>query len=233
MAESRDENDGSAIDEMDRPRTIHRGSFDPVRIADGGTASGGTLLGITTGDGVLMAADTRTSRGTVTSSEDVQKMSQVHPTAVLGSTGDLGELQSFVRTIRAEADRYETEHDEPMDSATLSTVTARELREHAVSDITVLLGGVDDGSHVFTIGRDEGVVEETYAAVGSGREAAYGILDAEVPQSPSLSEARLIAGRAIESAIERDVQTGVGVHVAEISQRGVDIDRYDSVDEFR
>lgn len=233
MAESRDENDGSAIDEMDRPRTIHRRSIDPVRIADGGTASGGTLLGVATGEGVLMAADTRTSRGTITSSEDVQKMSQIHPTAVLGSTEDLGELQSFVRTIRAEADRYETEHDEPMDSATLSTVTARELREHAVSDITVLLGGVDDDPHVFTISRDEGVVEETYAAVGSGREAAYGVLDAEVPQSPSLSEARLIAGRALESAIERDVQTGVGIHVAEISQRGVDIDRYDSVDEFR
>jgi|AntDeeMinimDraft_6_1070357.scaffolds.fasta_scaffold09450_2 proteasome beta subunit len=232
MEESPPENDGSDIDEMDRTLTTHRRSFAPLRIADGGTASGGTLLGVATGEGVLMAADTRTSRETTTISEDVQKMSQVHPTAVLGSTGDLGEVQSFVRTIRAESDRYGTENDEPMDIATLSTVTATELREHAASDVTFLLGGVDDSPHVFTIGRDEGVVEEEYAAVGSGREAAYGVLDAEAPESPSMSEARLIAGRAIESAIERDVQTGVGIHVAEISQKDTEIDRYDSVDEF-
>ncbi len=56
--------------------------------------------------------------------------------------------------------------------------------------------------------------------------------DAEEPQSLTTSEARLIADRAIQSAAERDVQTGVGVHVAEISDDGVDIHRYESVDDL-
>ncbi|MFC6942863.1 hypothetical protein ACFQE8_23370 [Salinirubellus sp. GCM10025818] len=45
-----------------------------------------------------------------------------------------------------------------------------------------------------------------------------------------MSEARRVAGRAIQSAAERDVQTGVGVHAAEISDDGVDLREYDSVE---
>jgi proteasome beta subunit len=196
--------------------------------------AGGTLVGLTTEDGALLAADTRTSRGAVVRSEGVRKISQVHPTAVLGSTDDLGTVQSFLRAIRFEADRYETSHDEPMDMTSLSTVAVTGLRERSMPDTTFLLGGVDaDGPHLFTLDPDEGALEETYAAVGSGQQIAYGILDAEEPQSLTMSEARLIAGRAIRSAVERDVQTGDGVHVAEISDDGVDIHRYDTVDDLR
>ena len=56
--------------------------------------------------------------------------------------------------------------------------------------------------------------------------------DAEEPQSLTTSEARLRAGRAIWSAAEGDVETGVGVHVAEISDDGVDIYNYESVDDL-
>ena len=151
----------------------------------------------------------------------------------MGSTDDLGTAQSFVRAIRSEADRYETSHGEPMDMTSLSTVAVTELRERSMPDTTFLLGGVDaDGPHLFTLGPDEGALEETYAAVGSGQQIAYGILDAEIPQSLTTSEAGLIAGRAIQSAAERDVQTGVGVHVAEISDDGVDIHHYESVDDL-
>ena len=198
-----------------------------------GPAAGGTLVGLTTDDGVFMAADTKTSRGAVVRSEAVQKLSQVHPTAALGSTDDLGAVQSFVRAIRLEADLYETTYGEPMDMTVLSTVAVTGLRERSMSESTFLLGGVDaDGPHLFTLGPDESALEETYAAIGSGREIAYGILDAEVPQSPMTSEARITAGHAIQSAAARDVQTGVGVHVAEISDGGVDIHRYESVDDL-
>jgi proteasome beta subunit len=198
-----------------------------------GPVAGGTLVGLTTEDGVLLAADTRTSRGAVVRSEGVRKISQVHPTAVMGSTDGLGTAQSFVREIRSEADRYETSHDEPMDMTSLSTVAVTELRKRSMPDTTFLLGGVDaDGPHLFTLGPDEGALEETYAAVGSGQQIAYGILDAKIPQSLPISEARLIAGRAIQSAAERDVQTDVGVHVAEISDDGVDIHHYESVDDL-
>lgn len=217
---------------MNRPRPGTRRPIDSGYLADGhGFESGGTLVGLTTKDGVLVVADTRTSREASVRSESVQKISQVHPTAVMGSTADLGAVQSFVRTIRSESERYEVSHGQPMDMTALSTVVASELREEPVPDSTFLLGGVDDdGPHVFTLGRDGSVLKEAYAAVGSGRQVAFGILNAEASLSLTMSEARRVAGRAIQSAAGREVQTGVGVHIAEISDDGVDIQRYDSVE---
>lgn len=46
-----------------------------------------------------------------------------------------------------------------------------------------------------------------------------------------MPEVRVIAGRALRSASERDGVTGIGVHVAEISDDGVEIHRYESVEE--
>lgn len=219
---------------MDRDSSEYQLSLEPVCRADGhGSESGGTLIGLTTKDGVVMAADTRTSRGRVVRSERVQKISEVHRSAALGSTGDLGAVRSLVRAITSEADRYETSHGEPMDMTALSTVVATELRERSGPDATFLLGGLDDdGSHVFILGQQGSALDETHAAVGSGRRLAYGMLDAEDLQSLTMVEARRLAGRAIQRAAERDIQTGVGVQVAEISEDGVDINRYDSVEEL-
>ncbi len=202
------------------------------RLTDGGSGMAGTLVGLTTRGGVLLAADTRTSEGTVVRSERVQKIDRVHPTAAVGSTDHLGTVQSFVRAIRLEADRYETDRGEPMTLAELGTVAAEELRS-ASAPGTFVLGGVDDdGSHVFHLRRDGGVLEDEYVVVGSGQQLAAGVLEAEATESLTMAEARQIAGRALESSAERDAQTGVGVRVAEITAAGVDLEEYESVDDL-
>lgn len=180
-----------------------------------------------------MAADTRTSNDTAVVSEEVQKITQVHPTAAIGSTDDLGAVQSFLRTVRSEVDLYETCRGEPMDMTALSGFAARELRSLSLPDATFVLGGVDtNGSHIFTLGRDEGTVEDAYAAVGSGRQSAYGVLDAEEVESLTVGEARQVVIRAIKSAAERDMQTGGGLYLAEISGAGVNITEYESLDDL-
>lgn len=202
--------------------------------ADGrGSRSGGTLVGLTTRSGALLAADTRTSEGTSISSENIQKITQIHPTAAIGSTDNLGTVQSFLRAIRSEVDLYGTRRDEPMDMTALSAFAAGELRSVSPPDATFILGGVDEhGSHVFTLSRDEGALEDTYAATGSGRQIAYGVLDAEGTESLSMAEARRVAVRAIKSAVERDVGTGGGLHCAEITDAGVDVEEYESFDDI-
>lgn len=195
-----------------------------------GTDTGGTLVGITTEEGVIMAADTRVSRDTVVRNESVEKISQIHPTAVVGSPNDIGTVQSFVRVIRSEADQYEYDHGAPMNMSALSTVMVTELRERSLPVPTFLLGGVDaQGSHVFTIGSAEGALEATPVAIGSGKQLATGVLESEEPKSLTMTEARLTAGRAIQSAAERDVTTGIGIHLAEITDDDVIIHRYDSI----
>lgn len=218
---------------MDRIHPPNRGRPGRVVVADGSGARGGTLVALPAGEGVLMIADTRTGRDAHVRSEAARKIAQVHPTAAMGSTGDLGAAQSFLRAVRSEADRYGTRRGEPMDVPALARSAATELRARAGSTGTFVLGGVDDdGTHVFTLDPEGGALEEEYVAVGTGREVAYGVLDAEELESLEMGEARRIAGRVLERVAERDPRTGRGVDVAEITSGGVDVRRYDSVDEL-
>ncbi|MEF8877058.1 MAG: proteasome subunit beta [Haloarculaceae archaeon] len=224
---------------MDEHRSNAGRSVEPLRLPDGhgaggaGARAGGTLLGLTTSEGVLVTADTRTTRGQVVRGERARKVAEIHPTAVLGATNDLGAARAFVRAVEAEADRYETSRGEPMDVTALAVVAAGELRTGDPTDGAFLLGGVDDdGPHVFTLDRQDGALETPYAAVGSGRAIAYGVLDAAGPGSLTTTEARRTAGRALRSAAERDGRTGVGVVVAEVTAEGVAISRYDSVEDL-
>ena len=213
-----------------RLRSSRSGRDDPL--TDGGSETVGTLVGLVTRDGVLLAADTRTSQGTVVRSERVQKLTQVHPTAAMGSLDHLGAAQSFVRTIQLEAERYETDRGDPMTVPELSAVAAETLRSESTAE-TFVLGSVDaDGSHVFCLRPDGGVLEDEFVAVGSGQAVATGTLETDVTDSLTMAEARRVAGRALASSAERDALTGVGVRIAEITAAGVETADSESVDEF-
>lgn len=203
--------------------------------ADGDvTESGGTIVGITVMDGVLLMADTRSSQESIVGSETVSKIVHVHPTAVLGSTDHGGAARAFIKRLKGRVDRYEVDRGEPMPISALGAFAAREIRSTAAPGKTFVLGGVDnDGPHVLTISSDDGVAESKYAAVGSGRQLVYAVLDEVDIASLSMEDGRQVASRAIETAITRDIETGGRIQLAEITEEGVEIRTADAVDDFR
>ena len=217
---------------MSRFGTIDRRVFADPEIPDGrGAVSGGTVVALTTTEGVLLAADGRTGRETSIRSESVRKIASIHPRAAIGSPDDLGAVRSFVRSLRADVDRYEYRRGASMGIPALATLASEELRGESSPAATFVLGGVDeDGPHVFTIDPDAGAIEDAYAAAGSGRAIAYGILDSRVTDSVRMAEARLIATAVLERVAERDIRTGTRAFVAEITEAGVDIQEYDAPD---
>ncbi len=197
--------------------------------ADGGETSGGVLVGVRATNGVLLAADTRTSRGAMVASDEAEKLWSVHPSAAIGSPVDLGDADAVARALRAEVDRYEHHRGQQLSVPALATAAGHEHRARPGLDATVVLGGIDEtGSHVFAIGVDDGVVESDYAAAGTGRQSASGVLDRADTDSFSIADARDLVASAIESAAARDPRTGPAVDVAEIRLEGVDIHRYES-----
>lgn len=199
-----------------------------------GAGSGGVVIGVQATDGVLLAADTRTSRDAIVESDEAAKLWSVHPSAAVGSAAEPGDADSLVTRLRREVDRYEYHHSRRIRIPTLATVAGRECRAHPERDATFVLGGVDEaGSHVFRIGVDDGVIESDYAADGSGRQSASAILDRDYTDSLSLEDARDLVASAIESAVERDPRTGPAVDIAAIRETGVTVRRYESPDAVR
>ncbi|GAB3026679.1 archaeal proteasome endopeptidase complex subunit beta [Natronobiforma cellulositropha] len=195
--------------------------------------TGTTTIGISTADGVVIATDMRASLGgRFVSNKNVQKVEQIHPTAALTLVGSVGGAQSFISSLRAEVNLYESRRGETMSINALATLAANFARGGPFFAIHPILGGVDDeGSHVFSIDPAGGCLEDDYTVTGSGMQLAYGHLEQAYEEDLSNEEAMTIAARGIKSAAERDTGSGNGVFLCEITEEGVEIHGHNDFDD--
>jgi proteasome beta subunit len=205
--------------------SIPRGEQDREAVNETGT----TTIGITTGEGVVIATDKRASLGgRFVSHKNVQKVEQIHPTGALTLVGSVGGAQSFIRTLRAEVNLYEARRGEEMSMDALATLAGNFARGGPFLAINPILGGVDEeGSHVYSIDPAGGVMEDDYTITGSGLTVAYGTLEDRWEEDISNEEAREAAAAAIHAAAERDTGSGNGIFLADVTEDGVDIEGYD------
>jgi len=201
--------------------------------SDAVNKTGTTTVGIATEDGVIVTTDMRASLGgRFVSNKSVQKVEQVHPTGVLTLVGSVGGAQSFIRTLRSEADLYEVRKDQPMSMHALATLAGNFARGGPFFAINPILGGVDEeGSHVFSIDPAGGVMEDDYTITGSGLTVAYGTLEDRYEDGMDLDEARSTAVAGVRAAAERDTGSGNGVYVSTVTDEGVDIEGFDETDD--
>ena len=204
-------------------------SDDEGRDEENVTKTGTTTVGISTEDGVVIATDRRASLGgRFVSNKNVQKVEQIHPTAAMTLVGSVGGAQSFIRSLRSEANLYEVRRDEPLSIHALSTLAGNFARGGPFFAINPIIGGVDDeGSHVYSVDPAGGVLQDDYTVTGSGTMVATGTIEGNYDPEMSVEEARDLAIRAVEAAAERDTGSGNGIVLAEITDEGVDIDRFD------
>lgn len=199
--------------------------------SDSVTKTGTTTVGLQTADGVVLATDRRASLGRMVSSKNVIKVEQIHPTAALTIAGSVSAAQSLLRTLRAEVNLYEARRGEHMSITGLSTLAANLLRSGAFFIVQPVLGGVDDeGNHIYSLDPLGASMKEEYTVSGSGSQFALGVLEQQYDEEHSIEEAREVATRSIESAIERDTASGNGIAIATITEDGVEIEDFDDIE---
>ena len=194
--------------------------------------TGTTTVGLTTADGVVLAADRRASLGgRFVSNKDAVKIEQVHPRAAVTMSGSVGGAQEFIRQLRVEADLYETRRGREMSIDALARLAGTLLRGKPASP---LLGGVErDGTpRIISVDGAGGVLEDAYGATGSGMTVATGALERLYREDLSLSEGVDVAAEAVAAASERDTASGNGITVARLTADSVDIDSYDDTREI-
>src|SRR6056297_2873007 len=180
---------------------------------DATVKTGTTTVGLTTEEGVVLATDMRASMGYMVSSKTVQKVEEIHPTGALTIAGSVSAAQSLISSIRAEVRLYESRRGEDMSMQALSTLLGNFLRSGAFFIVQPILGGVDEeGPHIYSIDPAGSILEEEYTVTGSGSQYALGVLEQEYDDELSIEEAKTVAARAIESAVERDLASGNGIN---------------------
>jgi proteasome beta subunit len=194
-------------------------------------AVGATTIGVRVEEGVVLASEKRVSYGFIVTSKSAKKIFKISDYLGIACAGLIGDMQAIARSLRAELRLYELDTNRRMSIRAAAKLLANILFSQRYMPLMseTLVGGLDDsGSHLFVLDAIGSLIEDDYAALGSGATIAIGILEAGYRKDMTVDEAKDLAIRAVRAAIERDALSGDGIDVLTITKKGTE-ERFEAV----
>ncbi|BDR91672.1 proteasome subunit beta [Vulcanisaeta souniana] len=183
----------------------------------------GTAVGIKASDGVVLAAEKRVAYGFTMFSRSGRKVFRVNDNIGIASIGILADMQVLTKIAKAYMSLY------ALDTKTRPSIrSAAKLLSYVLFSnrvfpyfVEVLVGGVDDeGPHMYIMDALGSLIEDDYAAVGTGNKLAIAVLEGNYKQGMNVKEARELAIKAINQSISRDPVSGDGIDILTITRSG-------------
>ncbi|MDD5096553.1 MAG: archaeal proteasome endopeptidase complex subunit beta [Candidatus ainarchaeum sp.] len=187
--------------------------------------TGTTTVGLVCKDGVVLASDKRATMGYYIANKKTPKIHLISDYIGMTIAGGVGDAQSLVRWMRAEIRMYELKHGRRMTVEGAATLLANILsgNKYYPFFVQLLVGGMDEKAHVFSVDMLGGVTEEDITATGSGSPIAMGVLEEMYIKDGSVKDNAPIAYRAVGAAMKRDAGSGEGVDVLIITPHGTEM----------
>ena len=199
-----------------------------AEIKDQLVKTGTTTVGIVCKDGVVIAADKRSSAGHMVANKKQKKLVIVNERVVLAQAGLVSDAQLLSKLLRAEIKLKDmrTGRITTVEEAAnlLAGMTYSNFRRPSMfmSVVGFLLVGMDKyGPQLYNVGIDGSMVkEEDFASDGSGSIFALGVLETLYQKGMTVEEGVKLAIKAINAALQRDVATGNGIDIAVVDKDG-------------
>ncbi len=190
-----------------------------------------SIVGIVCKDGVVLAADRRSTAGTIVMSKDSQKIHKINDYIAASYTGGVADIQLTNKIIAAELRLKELKtrsRPSVKESANLlAMMVYRNIRTPSMipSIVGTLIAGLDEDGKcsLYTIEPAGGIneVNDYDANFGSGMPYILGLLERQYKKNLSVSEAVELAKECIKSSTQRDVGSGNGIDVFTITKDGI------------
>ncbi|PIN93777.1 proteasome subunit beta [Candidatus Pacearchaeota archaeon CG10_big_fil_rev_8_21_14_0_10_31_24] len=190
-----------------------------------------SIVGIVCKDGVVLAADRRSTAGTIVMSKTKQKIRKITDYVVAAYTGGVADIELSNKVIAAELRLKELRSKSRptiKEAANfLGMMTYRSIRTPSMipSIVGTLIAGVDeDGkASLYTIEPAGAAmhVEDYDANFSSGMPYILGLLERTYKKDLSVKEAIELAKECIKSSMQRDVGSGNGIDVFSITKEGI------------
>ncbi|MBI4142117.1 proteasome subunit beta [Candidatus Woesearchaeota archaeon] len=192
------------------------------------TLKGTTTVGIVCKEGIVLAADRRATAGFVVNKK-AKKIIQITDSMAVTMAGLVSDAQLLSKLVKAELKLKDLQSNRTSNireaANLLGGMLYANLRKMSMVPgiVGFLLGGKDnEGFHLYDLGIDGSVTEvDDYVSDGSGSVFAFGVLETLFKKSMSVDEGVKLAARAINAALQRDVNTGNGIDVLTITDKGV------------
>lgn len=190
--------------------------------------TGTTTLGLVCKDGIVLAADKRTTAGgAFVVRKDSDKITQIADNMAITTAGTVSDIQMFVKLLKAELKLRNIRNGRKNNVKEASSLAGRMMyesaRQYFPSMAQTLLGGYDNtGIHLYVIEVDGAVLEfKDYYTTGSGSPMVFGILENSYREGMTVKEGEDLAVKAVSAAMQRDPASGNGLDVFVITKDGV------------
>jgi proteasome beta subunit len=185
---------------------------------------GATAVGIKVNDGVVIGAERRVSYGGFIVSRAGKKIFKLGDRMAFAAAGIIGDMQTLHKILSAEIMYRELITSTKMNVRAAAKLLSAILYSYKlmpfVSEI-IFAGYDEEGYHLYVLDPLGSVIEDDYAAIGTGAPIAIGIIEAEYRKDASLESAIELAVKAIKAAISRDATSGDGIDILAISKNGM------------
>lgn len=172
-----------------------------------------TALGVRLSDGIILAGERRLSYGSFVLSRSAKKVFKIGRFGIAGA-GIIGDVQTLTRIMDVEIRYYELYNNRKISTRAAAQLLSLILYQNKwmpyISEL--LFGGFDeDGPKMYILDPIGSLIEDDYAAIGSGARVAIGVLESEYKPNLSIDKAKEIVIKAMKASIERDVTSGDGI----------------------
>lgn len=174
-------------------------------------------------DGIVVAADSRTSSGSYVASRITDKLNRLTDNIFVCRSGSAADTQLIMRLVQSEVKKLSLlENTVPSveKAAKLISKIIYENKEHLTA--AIIVAGYDDSPKIFKVnvcGSLEACKDILIG--GSGSAFIFGYCDQHYRQNMDLQEAVDFAKTSVSLAIRRDVSSGGVVRIASITKTQV------------
>ena len=182
--------------------------------------TGATAIGLRTKDAVILAAEKRVSYGGFIMSRAGRKVFLIKDRYGVAFAGLFADIQTLKRLMNVEIHSYEIENGRPITVRSAARLLSVILYQYKLMPFLseVIFGGIDsEGVHLYVMDSLGSLIEDDYAAIGTGAPVAIGIIESRYKKDMKVEDAEQLAIDAVKAAISRDAVSGDGVDVVVIT----------------
>jgi len=189
--------------------------------------TGTTTIGIVCRDGVVLAAEKKSTMGYLVASKETEKISELDEHIAMTIAGASGDAQTLARYMKAELKLFSIQNQRRISVKGAASLLANLLQGGRWTFmpymVQLIIAGFDKEPHVFSLDAIGAVEEENkFFSTGSGSPFALGVLEDGFKDGLAVSEAVDLAVRAIRAAVERDIGSGgKAIDVVKITKEGI------------
>jgi proteasome beta subunit len=194
--------------------------------------TGTTTVGLVCRDGVILAADKKSTMGNLIANKETDKIFALDDHIAMTIAGLSADAQALVRYMKAELKLFSIDNRRKISINGAATLLSNILHGNKFYPfyVQLLIAGVDEsGPCIYDLDAVGGAEEEKkFFSTGSGSPFVLGVMEDSYREGMSLEEGTKLAVRAVKAATERDTASGgKAIDVFVITKDGIKTSRYD------